>query len=279
MKCELVEPDLDPENPPSPIHNGLSGTQVSSLYKLKDLYGHVGAFFAFGDIAVTRQGKFRLKFTLYERPFSAVANGFLPEYVERSALFSAVFTVFPARSYPGLEQSTPKTQGFVEQGVRLRIRKESLAAGSRKRNMSIMSGGSPPDGPVASRGDAMRRRIAFSSAQLGGETTLALAASPTQLVPSQVFPLSPQHTANPQQHHPQLQQQQQHHHLGGHAAASSHDASGAGYMWTPELQNMAPFWSGSPIASAPPSWPGNPLHQHQHHQHQHHHQGQPPPRH
>lgn len=44
----------------------LSGTPVSSLYHLKDLDGSDAAFFLFPDLGVRKEGKYKLKLTLFE---------------------------------------------------------------------------------------------------------------------------------------------------------------------------------------------------------------------
>lgn len=44
----------------------LTGTPVSSLYHLKDLDNTDAAFFVFPDLGVRKEGKYRLKLTLFE---------------------------------------------------------------------------------------------------------------------------------------------------------------------------------------------------------------------
>lgn len=44
----------------------LTGTPVSSLYHLKDLDGSEVAFFVFPDLGVRREGRYKLKLTLFE---------------------------------------------------------------------------------------------------------------------------------------------------------------------------------------------------------------------
>lgn len=58
------------ENPdttcPLPTKEYLSGATVSSLYRLRDIDNTDGGFFVFGDLAVKKQGYFRLYFSLFE---------------------------------------------------------------------------------------------------------------------------------------------------------------------------------------------------------------------
>lgn len=44
----------------------LTGTQVSSLYHLKDLDNTDAAFFVFPDLGVRKEGRYKLKLTLFE---------------------------------------------------------------------------------------------------------------------------------------------------------------------------------------------------------------------
>ncbi|CAG8802206.1 18997_t:CDS:2, partial [Racocetra persica] len=44
----------------------LAGTIVSSLHKLKDIDNSDGGFFVFGDISVRIEGRYRLRFSLFE---------------------------------------------------------------------------------------------------------------------------------------------------------------------------------------------------------------------
>ncbi|CAI4217448.1 unnamed protein product [Parascedosporium putredinis] len=116
------------EDTPVSCQNGnpLFGTQVSSLHKLKDTNNQDGGFFVFGDLSVKVEGKFRLKFTLYE-----VSNG---EVVQLGDITSRVFEVYSPKHFPGMEESTFLTRSFSDQGVRLRLRKDSRSMTTRKRN-------------------------------------------------------------------------------------------------------------------------------------------------
>jgi hypothetical protein len=52
----------------------LSGNTCSSLYRLKDMDGSFGGFFVFPDLFVNIEGRFRLKFTLYELGYEMLFN-------------------------------------------------------------------------------------------------------------------------------------------------------------------------------------------------------------
>lgn len=92
------------------------GVAVSSLHRLKDLDNKEGAFFIFGDLSVRLEGQFALQFNLYE-----LGDRFA---VHVRSIISDKFTVQGPKVFPGLNESTPLTRSFSEQGVRLRVRKE-----------------------------------------------------------------------------------------------------------------------------------------------------------
>ncbi|KAI9270779.1 velvet factor [Phascolomyces articulosus] len=100
----------------TPNHNALSGQTVSSMYKLKDIDNNDGGFFVLGDLSVKVEGHFRLKLTLFE----ITLNG----AVSLKSIFTDVFTVYSAKSFPGVLDSTFLSRSFSDQGARIRIRKE-----------------------------------------------------------------------------------------------------------------------------------------------------------
>ncbi|CEP07033.1 hypothetical protein [Parasitella parasitica] len=103
----------------TPTHNALSGQTVSSMYKLKDIDNHDGAFFIFGDLSVKVEGKFRLKLSLFE----ITATG----SVCLQSIFTGPFIVYPTKKFPGMLDSTFLSRSFSDQGARIRIRKENRA--------------------------------------------------------------------------------------------------------------------------------------------------------
>ncbi|KAK4459271.1 velvet factor-domain-containing protein [Cladorrhinum samala] len=118
----------DPEERRSEPKSGdLAGTVVSSLYNLKDLNNQQGGFFVFGDLSVKKEGTFRLEFILFElKPLDR-------ECWQLASKISEEFTVYASKSFPGLAESTFLTRSFSDQGVRLRLRKDSRTVISRKR--------------------------------------------------------------------------------------------------------------------------------------------------
>lgn len=58
--------DDDPSQLLLPSQEYLSGSTVSSLYRLRDIDNSDGGFFVFGDLAVKKEGRYRLHFSLFE---------------------------------------------------------------------------------------------------------------------------------------------------------------------------------------------------------------------
>jgi len=115
MTVTLVEA---PEGGPAPTSLGaaLSGTHVSSIHRLKDTNNEEGAFFIFGDLSIKVEGIWTLQFNLYQ-----MKNG---ECVYITSCKSGSFEVQSHKGWVGMQESTPLTRQFAEQGVRLRLRKE-----------------------------------------------------------------------------------------------------------------------------------------------------------
>jgi hypothetical protein len=130
LTCTLVPEDFDIQTKlPEVSSTYLTGSLVSSIHKLKDSLSTEGGFFVFGDLCVKQEGRYRLRFTLYERDLYP-SNG---AYSFVSELVSNVFTVFAPRRFTGMAESTALTRLFSDQGVKLRQRKEARTLTSRKR--------------------------------------------------------------------------------------------------------------------------------------------------
>ncbi|KAK4518003.1 uncharacterized protein ATC70_001352 [Mucor velutinosus] len=144
MCANLAHPSDDNEIY-TPTHNALSGQTVSSMYKLKDIDNHDGAFFIFGDLSVKVEGSFRLKLSLFEITTTGA--------VCLQSIFTGPFVVYPTKKFPGMLDSTFLSRSFSDQGARIRIRKEnraqvsnsssaaatSIGAVSRKRKLGIQT--------------------------------------------------------------------------------------------------------------------------------------------
>ncbi|PIA18772.1 hypothetical protein COEREDRAFT_79756 [Coemansia reversa NRRL 1564] len=94
----------------------MTGSVVASLAHLKDVDGNDGAFFVFPDLSVRCEGVYKLKFSLFE----IVGN----QVFFCKSITSTMFTVYSAKKFPGMEESTRLTKLFAEQGLKIRVRKE-----------------------------------------------------------------------------------------------------------------------------------------------------------
>ncbi|KAI8943632.1 velum formation- protein [Plenodomus lindquistii] len=109
----------------------LTGTPVAGMAYL-DRPTPAG-YFIFPDLSVRHEGKYRLSFALFEN-LSEVkdldpddpdvifdGNHFV---THRAEVKSAPFTVFSAKKFPGLSESTSLSRMVAEQGCRVRIRRD-----------------------------------------------------------------------------------------------------------------------------------------------------------
>ncbi|KAJ3323772.1 hypothetical protein HDU76_013555 [Blyttiomyces sp. JEL0837] len=155
MYASLISPDSEEE-----LHllrdgktRSTTGSIVSSLYRLKDLDNKDGAFFVFPDLSVRMEGSYRLKFSLFE-----IVN---TEIYYCTSICSDVFYVYPAKKFPGMEESTYLSRNFAEQGLKIRIRKELRARSGRP---SVKRNASEPEGsPEAKRRGRKKGRRASES--------------------------------------------------------------------------------------------------------------------
>ncbi|KAJ1956694.1 hypothetical protein IWQ62_005247, partial [Dispira parvispora] len=98
------------------IRSAMTGNTVSSLHRLKDTNDVDSGFFVFPDISIMIEGEFVLRFCLYELVDSQV------KFI--GAQNSEPFTVYPAKKFPGMAETTFLSRFFSDQGVRIRTRKD-----------------------------------------------------------------------------------------------------------------------------------------------------------
>ncbi|KAI9491403.1 velvet factor-domain-containing protein, partial [Zychaea mexicana] len=130
MTAVLVPAGDETDEPPRiDFHSKLTiGRTVSSLYLLRDLDDTEGAFFAFSDISVRVDGYYRLRMCLFEIVESGVHY--------RRGVLTDPFTVYSAKKFPGMHLSCPLARHFAQQGLKIRIRKESRKRGTGSRRQS-----------------------------------------------------------------------------------------------------------------------------------------------
>lgn len=115
----------------------LTGMPVSGMAYL-DRPAEAG-YFLFPDLSVRHEGRYRLTFNLYEEtkedkdkdaetPDSQTTSGFSNatggSFDFRMEVKSRDFTVFSAKKFPGLHESTLLSRTVAEQGCRVRIRRD-----------------------------------------------------------------------------------------------------------------------------------------------------------
>ncbi|KAI8058658.1 velvet factor-domain-containing protein [Gilbertella persicaria] len=116
---------------PLPTQEYLSGTIVSSLHRLRDVDNVDGGFFIFGDLAVKKPGHFRLHFSLFE-----IIDGIVGNCKNK---LSEPFIVYTPKMYPGPIKSTFLSRTFSDQGIKIRVRKDTQVqtTSQQKRSSTI----------------------------------------------------------------------------------------------------------------------------------------------
>ncbi|KAH9907240.1 velvet factor-domain-containing protein [Xylariomycetidae sp. FL2044] len=120
----------------TPPINAMTGTMVSSLHRLKDPTNKEGAFFIFGDLTIKSEGFYVIKFDLLQMESEGPPNAGQDCLVTVTSIKSDAFRVHAGKAFPGMAESTFLTRSFSDQGVRLRLRKDSRAIANKKRSMS-----------------------------------------------------------------------------------------------------------------------------------------------
>ena len=96
----------------------LCGTILASISHLRDPEKEScrGAFFVFSDLNVRSEGSYRLRFDIYQ------VGHKVSEHVSQCT--TKIFTVYSAKRFPGMSQSTELSQMFADQGLKIRIRRD-----------------------------------------------------------------------------------------------------------------------------------------------------------
>jgi hypothetical protein len=149
-----------PASAPAPV---LTGVPVSGMAYL-DRPAPAG-YFIFPDLSVRHEGRYRLRFGLYEHSNDETSQQPVDPLeprefcTHRLDVKSKPFTVFSAKKFPGLAESTTLSRIVAEQGCRVRIRRdvrmrrrndrvrgrESVEAMDETQMMRAQRAGSPPD--------------------------------------------------------------------------------------------------------------------------------------
>lgn len=117
--------------PPSGNYTrNLIGSCSVSAYSLADLDDNVGLWFVLQDLSVRTEGSFRLRFSFIN---VGTLDGNLTTGTNPvlATAFSDVFTVWSAKKFPGVKESTELSKKFAVQGVKIPIRKDGGGKGGK----------------------------------------------------------------------------------------------------------------------------------------------------
>ncbi|SAL99305.1 hypothetical protein [Absidia glauca] len=108
-------------NPPK-CTRVLMGSLVSSPSLLKNPNGEQGLYFAFPDLSIRTEGRYTLRFSLMK----LVSADFQTDAKSKiiAQVFSDAFTVYSAKKFPGMTESTDLSKAFAKQGLKIPIRND-----------------------------------------------------------------------------------------------------------------------------------------------------------
>lgn len=109
----------------------LIGMNAVNACRLNDINNKPGFWFVLQDLSVRTEGTFRLKLLLFDIGRGDGTNGTVsndgPTRGKGDCLavnFSEAFTVYSAKKFPGVIESTPLSKCFAQQGIKIPIRKD-----------------------------------------------------------------------------------------------------------------------------------------------------------
>ncbi|KFY65314.1 hypothetical protein V496_02665 [Pseudogymnoascus sp. VKM F-4515 (FW-2607)] len=135
----MYDPALPPRPPVASAPQGmftrnLIGSLAASASKLADPHDKIGIWFVLQDMSIRTEGNFRLRFSFTNvggpsktpngnpaNQMSVLNTGKAPVL---ALCYSDVFTVYSAKKFPGVVESTPLSKCFATQGVKIPIRKD-----------------------------------------------------------------------------------------------------------------------------------------------------------
>ncbi|QPC75860.1 hypothetical protein HYE68_006612 [Fusarium pseudograminearum] len=116
----------------------LIGSLAASAFRLNDTDKKAGIWFVLQDLSVRTEGTFRLRFSFVN---VGGAGGGLPIHVNQgrapilASCFSQDFSVYSAKKFPGVCESTPLSKTFALQGIKIPIRKDTNIKGEGDEEM------------------------------------------------------------------------------------------------------------------------------------------------
>ncbi|CEG64376.1 hypothetical protein RMATCC62417_01357 [Rhizopus microsporus] len=111
-------------NPPK-CTRVLMGSLVSSPSLLKNAKNEPGLYFAFPDLSIRTEGRYTLRFSLMKLANSDFQENAKSKIVAQ--VFSDPFTVYSAKKFPGMTESTELSKIFAKQGLKIPIRNDVRA--------------------------------------------------------------------------------------------------------------------------------------------------------
>ncbi|GJJ69891.1 hypothetical protein EMPS_02240 [Entomortierella parvispora] len=109
------------------VSRNLTGSTVASGNLLSNLDNELGVYFVFQDISVRSEGTFTLKFSFTLPPAPDD-----PPSLITATTFSEPFTIYSAKKFPGMTESTALSRCFAKQGIKIPIRKEPRMGKSKQ---------------------------------------------------------------------------------------------------------------------------------------------------
>ncbi|KAI7865097.1 velvet factor [Spinellus fusiger] len=108
-------------NPPK-YTRVLMGSLVSSPSLLKNPEGEPGLYFAFPDLSIRTEGRYTLRFSLMKLVSADFQQNATSSIIAQ--IFSDPFTVYSAKKFPGMTESTELSKVFAKQGLKIPIRND-----------------------------------------------------------------------------------------------------------------------------------------------------------
>ncbi|KAK9766076.1 hypothetical protein K7432_005100 [Basidiobolus ranarum] len=108
-------------NPPK-CTRVLMGSLVSSPNILKNPEGEQGCYFCFPDLSIRTEGRYCLKFSLMKLGGDDCLSEAKSDIIAQT--FSDPFTVYSAKKFPGMTESTELSKAFARQGLKIPIRND-----------------------------------------------------------------------------------------------------------------------------------------------------------
>ncbi|RKF53210.1 Velvet complex subunit 2 [Erysiphe neolycopersici] len=120
----------------------LIGSLAASAFRLTDPEDKIGIWFVLQDLSVRTEGDFRLRFSFVNvseiSPPPGAQNGTNGLSLNKgkspvlARCFSDVFSVYSAKRFPGVVESTPLSRCFATQGIKIPIRKDAAKGDKEK---------------------------------------------------------------------------------------------------------------------------------------------------